>query len=112
LYFCDTLLERLAQDLQDVAAELRQFIEKENAMMRQRHLPRHGDLAPTDQPHIRDSVVGARNSRVKTHAVRAPVRPATRWTQVVSGASARVISGRRVVSRRASLDVPAPGGLA
>jgi hypothetical protein len=42
--------------------------------------------------------------------VRSPVRPATRWIRVVSIASARVIAGRMVVSRRASIDVPAPGG--
>jgi hypothetical protein len=35
LYRCDALLKRLAQDLQHVAAELRQLIQKENAMMRQ-----------------------------------------------------------------------------
>jgi hypothetical protein len=40
-----------------------------------------------------------------------PVRPATLWMQVVSRDSARVISGRRVVSRRASIDFPTPGGL-
>jgi hypothetical protein len=37
------------------------------------------------------------------------VRPATRWMRVVSRASARVMGGSMVVSRRASLDVPAPG---
>jgi hypothetical protein len=45
-----------------------------------------------------------------TSAVRAPVRPATRWIRVVSMASARGIAARMVVSRRASIDVPAPGG--
>jgi hypothetical protein len=45
-----------------------------------------------------------------TKAVRAPVRPATRWMCVVSRASASVIADRRVVSHRASLDCPAPGG--
>jgi hypothetical protein len=42
--------------------------------------------------------------------VRSPVRPAILWMRVVSRASARGIAGRIVVSRRASLDVPAPGG--
>jgi hypothetical protein len=42
--------------------------------------------------------------------VRSPVRPATLWIRVVSMASARVIAGRMVVSRRASIDLPAPGG--
>src|SRR4029450_9924427 len=53
---------------------------------------------------------GARHGRAVTHAVRAPVRPATRWIRVVSMASARVIAGRMVVSRRASIDLAAPGG--
>jgi hypothetical protein len=39
-----------------------------------------------------------------------PVRPATRWMRVVSMALVRIIAGRRTVSRRASLDVPAPEG--
>jgi hypothetical protein len=47
--------------------------------------------------------------RVVTHAVRSPVRLATRWIRVVSIASARVIAGRMVVSRRASIDFAAPG---
>jgi hypothetical protein len=34
LYVCDTRLERLAQDLQDMAAELGPFIHEEHAMVR------------------------------------------------------------------------------
>jgi hypothetical protein len=33
-----------------------------------------------------------------------------RWTHVISMASANVMVGRMVVSRRASIDFPAPGG--
>jgi hypothetical protein len=47
---------------------------------------------------------------VMTNTVWAPVRPATLWMRVVSMASARVMAGRMVVSRRASIDLPAPGG--
>jgi hypothetical protein len=39
-----------------------------------------------------------------------PLRPAVLWIRVVSMASARIIAGRIVVSRRASIDLPAPGG--
>jgi hypothetical protein len=81
-------------------------------MVGERHLPRHRHVAPADHPRIRNGVVGARHGRVVTMAVRAPVRPTTRWMRVVSRASARVIAGRMVVSRRASLDVPAPRGRA
>jgi hypothetical protein len=40
-----------------MALELRELIEEEDAMMRQGHLPGHGDLAPTDQADVRDGVV-------------------------------------------------------
>jgi hypothetical protein len=98
--------KRLAQDLQDVAAELRQFIPKEPAGVLQRHLARQRHLAPADQPAIREGLIGARHGRVVTKVVRSPVRPATLWMRVVSMASARVIAGRMVVSRRASMDLP------
>jgi hypothetical protein len=39
-----------------------------------------------------------------------PLKPATLWIRVVSMLSARVIAGRMVASRRASIDLPAPGG--
>jgi hypothetical protein len=110
LYVYETLLERLPQDLQDMAAALGQLIQEEHAMVRQRHLARHGHVPPTDQSRIRDGLVGARHGRVVTTAVRSPVRLAKRWIRVVSMASASVIAGRSVVSRRASIDVPAPGG--
>jgi len=58
LYSCDPLLEGLAQHLEDVAAELWPFIEKEHAMVCQRHVARHRHLAPTDQAHIGDRVMG------------------------------------------------------
>jgi hypothetical protein len=61
LYAYDTLLERLAQDLQDVATELRQFIQKEHLMVRQRHLAGQRHLSPTDPAHIGDRVVRGAN---------------------------------------------------
>jgi hypothetical protein len=45
-----------------------------------------------------------------TRAVRGPVRPATLWIRVVSMASDRLMAGNMVVSRRASIDFPTPGG--
>jgi hypothetical protein len=103
VYSCDSLLQRLAQDLQDMAAALGPFIQEEYAMVGQRDLARHRHVPLTDQSRSRDGLVGARNGRVVTNAVRAPVRPATRWMRVVSMASARGIAGRMVVSRRASI---------
>jgi hypothetical protein len=64
LYLYDTLLKRLAQDVEDMASELGQFIQEEHAV----------------------------------------------WMRVVSRVSARVIAGRRMVRRHASLDVPTLGG--
>jgi hypothetical protein len=42
----DTLLERLAQDLEPMAAKLRPFIQEEDAVVGQRDLSRRGDLVP------------------------------------------------------------------
>jgi hypothetical protein len=58
LYVYDTLLERLAQDLQDLAAALGAFIPEQHAVVGQRHLARHGHVGPTDQSGIRDGMVG------------------------------------------------------
>jgi hypothetical protein len=57
LYSCYTLLERLAQDLKDLAVELGQFIQEEHAIVGQRHLAWHRHMAATDSPRIRDGVV-------------------------------------------------------
>jgi hypothetical protein len=53
----DPVLERLAQGLEDVASELRPFIEKEHAVVRQRHLARQRHPAPTDQAQVRDRLM-------------------------------------------------------
>jgi hypothetical protein len=57
LYSCKTLLERLPQDLQDLAAALGPFIQNEHAMMGQRPLARHRHVPPTDQPRLREGLV-------------------------------------------------------
>jgi hypothetical protein len=55
--FDDSILGWLLQHLEDMAFELRELIEEEDAMMRQRHLPGHGHLAPIDQADVGDGVV-------------------------------------------------------
>jgi len=60
LYVYETLLERLAQDLEDLAAALGPCIQEAHAMVGQRHVARHRHVAPADQPRIRDGVVGGR----------------------------------------------------
>jgi hypothetical protein len=54
----DTLLERLAQDLEDMAAALGQLIQEGDAVVGQRHVARHRHMAATDQPDVRDGVMG------------------------------------------------------
>jgi hypothetical protein len=53
----DTLIERLAQDLQAMAAALGPCIQEEHAVVGQRHLTGHRDVAPTDQADVGDGVV-------------------------------------------------------
>jgi hypothetical protein len=82
--------------------------QEEHAMVGKRHVAQHRHVAAADQPCIQDGMMGVRHGWVVTNAVRAPVRPATRWTLVVSMASATLISGKVAVRQRASLDVPTP----
>ena len=48
----------MPQYLQDMAAELGEFIQKEHAMVGQRHLARPRPVAPAEQPRIRDGMLG------------------------------------------------------
>jgi hypothetical protein len=48
LYSYETLLEWLAQDLKDMAAELGELIQEEHAVVGQRHLAGHRDVAAAD----------------------------------------------------------------
>ena len=62
LYSCDTLLEGLAQDLQDMAAELGPCIQEQHAIVGQRHVARHWHVAPADLPRLRDGMMGSRDT--------------------------------------------------
>jgi hypothetical protein len=55
---CDTLLKGLTQHFAHMAAELGPCIQAEHAMVGQRHFARHRHVAATNQPHIRDGVMG------------------------------------------------------
>jgi hypothetical protein len=105
LYVYDTLLERLAQDFQDVAAALRHLVEKHNPVGRQRHLAWHRHRPPTAQPDVRNGVVrsATRVGGDEGGAVASEI--GARWMHIVSMASARVMVGRMVVSRWASLSL-------
>jgi hypothetical protein len=67
LYLYDTLFERLPQDLEDMAAELGPFIQAAHAVVRPRHLARHRHVAPADQPHIGDGVMGGTKRPGRDH---------------------------------------------
>jgi hypothetical protein len=54
----DALHQRLAQDLEDMAAEPEGFIQKEHTMVGQRYVTHHRHVAAADQPRIRDGMVG------------------------------------------------------
>ena len=71
LHAYDTLLAWLARDLHDMAAELRQFIDKKHAVVSPRHVARHRHVATTDQPRIRDGMMrrAKRSGRDQRRAV-------------------------------------------
>jgi hypothetical protein len=50
LYFCDALLERLAQDLEDIAAERGPCIREAHAVVGHRHLARQRHVALAIRP--------------------------------------------------------------
>jgi hypothetical protein len=75
---CDTLLQRLSQDLQDMRRARGPLVQQENAMVRQGPLPGRGRWPPPITPTSEIVCCGARNGHVVTKAVRPPVRPATR----------------------------------
>lgn len=52
-----TVLQRLAQQLEDVAAELRELVEKQDATMGEADLSRSRDQASADKPRSGDGVV-------------------------------------------------------
>jgi hypothetical protein len=52
------MIERLSQHFAHVALALGEFIQEEDAVVCERHRPRHGDVAAANPPHIRDGLVG------------------------------------------------------
>jgi hypothetical protein len=57
-----------------MAAGRRQFIQQEASIVRQRHLPWHRHLAPTDQAHIRNGMMrGMKRAGRAQHGVGAGV---------------------------------------
>jgi hypothetical protein len=109
-YSCNTIFQRLAQHLQDVATARRQFIQQEHAVVGPRHVAGHRHLPPADQPYIRDRVVrdatGARGGQGGAGAGAAGDAVEAGGLQRIGQRSA----GRMVVSRCANIDLPAPGG--
>jgi hypothetical protein len=54
----ETIAERLAQDLEDVARARGPFIQPQEAVVRQGHLPRYQQLAIAHHAHIGNDVIG------------------------------------------------------
>src|SRR5919106_5416327 len=65
---------------------------------------------PPRRPEADVEWCGARKGREGTSERPGPSRPATEWSRVTSRASSRVMAGRIVGRRRASMVLPAPGG--
>jgi hypothetical protein len=111
LYVYDTILQGLAQDPDDVAAELRPFIQKKDAVVRQRHVARQRHLAPADQPDIRDGVMRGttRMGRDQGGAVAGAAGDAVE-VRGLDGLG-QVMLGRIMATRRANMDLHTPDKL-
>jgi hypothetical protein len=81
-------------------SELGEFIEAEDTMVGPRHLARHGDLAPTDQPHSGSGLVGGATRPGGDDGGAPPGEAGDAMVRVVSIASARVIAGREEIQDR------------
>jgi hypothetical protein len=70
---CHARLERLAQTLEDLARAREPLIHRQDAVVRQRHLPRQGPLAPAAHAHSHQPRVAlclggsARTTGLKKH---------------------------------------------
>ncbi|GBE28988.1 hypothetical protein BMS3Bbin03_02946 [bacterium BMS3Bbin03] len=53
-----SVFQRLPHHFQHIFLEFRQFIQKQNAVVRQAHFTRMGNLSAADQPGIADGVMG------------------------------------------------------
>ncbi len=71
------LLEQQPQHLQHVACALGPLVEKQGAVLRQRHPSRHRDLAAGDQVVLGEGWGGVRKGLVVTKAVWRPADPST-----------------------------------
>jgi hypothetical protein len=69
----NTLLERLAEHLEHMAAKFGEFIQKQHAVVGQGHVTHIGTWQPPISPASEMVWSGARHERVVTKAVRSPV---------------------------------------
>jgi hypothetical protein len=103
-------VEGLAQDLEDMAAELGQFIQEEDAVVGQRHLARPRHVAPADLPDIGDGVMGgATRARGDHRGPRAGAAGATVEARRFDGFREGQV-GQDGVRARAHMPVCTPGG--
>jgi hypothetical protein len=103
----DAVLERLAQRFEHVATELRQLVEEQHAVVRQRHLAGANVGPAAEQARTRTGVVrGAQGAPFAG----GNDRPAAACTCSTARRSAGDSGGRRPGSRRSSALLPVPGG--
>ncbi len=105
-----SLLERLAQRLEDVPAELGQLVEEEHAVVGEAHLARPRDGPAAHEGGVARRVVRAAEgtrARASASSGSAGGRVDRRWSR----APPRGVSGGRMPGRRrASIVLPEPGG--
>ena len=105
------VLQGLAQHLQDVLFEFRQFVQKQHAVVGQGDLAGPGNGAAADQAGVGDGVVGRTEGANGDQSVAAGAA-GRRWSGSWSSPGPRRSerAGRIVGSRRASIVLPLPGG--
>ena len=104
------VLQRLAQDLEDPAIELRHLVEEQHAVVREANFAGARELPPPTSATSEIVWCGARNGRSASRPIPGGSRPQTEWMAVHSSDSSKVSGGRMPGSRLAIIVLPAPGG--
>jgi hypothetical protein len=109
-YWCEAIIERLTQPFEHMPLELGEFIEEEDTVVGERPLARRGHLAPTDQPHIGNGMVGGATRPGGDDGGAPPGEAGDAMDAGGVDGLGQGHLGEDVVRRRGSIDFPAPGG--
>jgi hypothetical protein len=108
----EAVLQRLAQRLEGVPAELRELVEEEDAVVGEAHFPGTRDAPTADEAGVGDGVVGRAEGAAGEEGLAGgeEAGDGPELGDLTSSASRKVRGGRMVGRRLASMVLPEHGG--